>query len=758
MRRLLGVLVGVLLAAGATGAMAAEDDPPGASPPPADVLGTPWFADPTNPPAPAGAVDRATWSAPPTLDAAPQDEHPRDLPPGLPAAAYAREPKLPEPKGWAFGSGFPRTSGTGRHDAGALLWSDFLYDDNGAIGVIPPTNESTGAPSLGTYRYPEPAAMRNGADLFRVGIGRRGATSTWRVDWNTLADPNVPLAVFTLDTDPATGVDDWPANAGLRSPGIDWAVVVSGTSARVLDLVGGTTHPATLRVDLAARSFVATTSAVPTGGRAAVRIAAGLADDAGTALRTLDATHGALPGQPNVYNVGFRDYEDEPSVANTWYDSGQAQTLTAGGDVSAFATVVEWADLDRRRTDPEPLLPGYTNRWYVSSWPQAWDAPGRPALQGIADPGQGISTNGPAAYVGRVQPYAVFVPSTYVAAADRPAPLTMMLHGASSSHNSAQIHPRYNELACERRRSICVNPLGRGPSGGWRDYAELDAWEVWNRVASTYALDPDGTILHGISMGGFGTYKLAMDHPEAFTAAVTIVAHAGQAETGHDRLPNLRWTPLYARHGAFDQLVPITDEMETQAELDRLGLRHVYDFQPAEDHIAVALKDGYDDIAEFMADVDRRHRRQAVPPRIDYAWDQPTPARLALGLDRPGAWWLDDVAARDATARARISARSLAIEDPAITLVDRTEPRLLGSPTPAIRHAIDWLLGEAPPTRDEAELTLVNVGALTLDAHHARLEPGATATVTTDGPVRLTIGSTTYDLTAGTTTVTLPST
>ena len=721
MRKLLAVVVAALTLAGVASAQAVETGPSSA-PPPAGPAGTgnAWFADPTNPYAPAGAVATAEWKAPAPLATDAQDSAaPKDLPEGIPAAARVPEPSLPEADGWTFGDGFPRTSGAGRYFKGSYYWSDFIYDDNGAVGAAAPTNESSGAPAFGTYEYPEPAAKGNGADIFRVAVHRKGDVTTWRVDWNTLVDPKLPIAAFTIDSDPVTGVAAWPANAGLTSAGMDWAVVLSGTSARVINLVTGATSPAALTVDTDARSFVVSTKAIPVTGTAVVRVAAGLADDAGTGFRTLDTAHGARPGQPNVYNVAFRDYADESSVNNAWYDTAQTVALTSGGDVSAFSATVDWSKLGAKATEKEPLLPGFTNRWYVSTLDRD---------QGVAS-STGLSTSGPEAYVGRVQPYGIFVPSTYDE--KTPTSLTWMLHGALSSHNSVQIHPRFLELACERRRSICVSPLGRGPSGGWRGTAELDFWEVWNRVATAYNLDPDRTILSGVSMGAFGTYKIAMDHPEAFAAAITIVGHANAAEAGLDRLTNLRWMPLYARHGTADELVPITGELQTQDALNAAGLRHVFDYQPAEDHIVVALKDGYDDVAEYMTTIDRR---EAAPPHINYAWDTPKPEWRRYKLDRPGAWWLDGVQARDTTTRARIDATSFNIPNPSVTPFSHDEPRVLGSPSPTIRRIMEWAYGATPPTHRDVSVDLIDVAALTLDLKQAKVDHGRTTiTVHTDG-------------------------
>src|SRR4051794_27329682 len=115
------------------------------------------------------------------------------LPSGAPPAATRPEPVLPTPAGWPFPDRFPRTSGTSRLAGGAVEWSDFLYDDHGAIGSGGPGGVTGLAPPRGTYRYPDGAAKGNGADLFRVGVGLSGSTTYWRVDWTTLADPTIPI-------------------------------------------------------------------------------------------------------------------------------------------------------------------------------------------------------------------------------------------------------------------------------------------------------------------------------------------------------------------------------------------------------------------------------------------------------------------------------------------------------------------------------------------------------------------------------------
>ena len=74
-----------------------------------------------------------------------------------------------------------------------------------------------------------------------MGIGRDSAASYWRVDWNTLADPAVPIIAFAIDADNRsdTGGSNWGAGTGLRSAGIDHVLVVSSRGAWVIDAVTG---------------------------------------------------------------------------------------------------------------------------------------------------------------------------------------------------------------------------------------------------------------------------------------------------------------------------------------------------------------------------------------------------------------------------------------------------------------------------------------------------------------------------------------
>ena len=190
-----------------------------------------------------------------------------------------------------------------------------------------------------TSTRPGPAA-RNGADIFRVAVGLTETHTWWRVDWNTLLDPSVPIALFTFDTDRGqAATDQWPAGAGVRSAGIDLALLVSAAGARLIDLTTRESTPVEHTVDTSSRSFLARIprSLVEPAGTWTVRLGSGLANDEGDGFAEVPFIRGALPGQPNVYNVAFRRHEQEEGTPELLVGSGAGRRPRRRGRVPVFA-------------------------------------------------------------------------------------------------------------------------------------------------------------------------------------------------------------------------------------------------------------------------------------------------------------------------------------------------------------------------------------------------------------------------------------
>jgi hypothetical protein len=686
-----------------------------------------------------------------------------NLPEDGPAALYQAEPSFPSAPGWPGTEAFSRTSGTGRLSEGALLWTDWLFDDHGAITVPGGNPDQTGgSPSFGGFTYPAGKSFANGADIWRSGVALSGGKSFWRVDWTTLADKSIPVAEWTFDRDnnAATGSSAWPAAAGVSSPGIDTALVMSGKVATLIDIASGTTLATSpVTVSLAAHSFVTSFPAAklkPTGIWR-IRLASGLSNPTGTGFAP--AT-GALPGQTAVYNASFRDRTEEPVSNSFWDDMTQTTQLTLGS-VADFSHVLAWSDLAARRTTPVARPTGWQTRWYVSA----------------VHPGEGLLTASSTIldhadnFLGVLQPYSVYVPQHLPAK----APLTFLLHSLTQNHNQyAATTPNFTKQACEDRNSLCVTTNARGGDGFYVDNAQLDFWQVWHEVSRNWVLDVDRTIISGYSMGGIGSNQIAMAHPDLFAQEVTLAGAVGAVP----ELENLRSVPVYSAGGVEDELVPAPVQKAQADALRALGFRYRWLLYPAEDHVAFELQDGFSDAALFMGAA----RRTTRPAHVTLRWSpvsvdnstNPVNGSLGdtslaqtqrpdLGIGTTGAYWMRSLKARRGVTTARVDAISSALPAPAITTNPTVATDPLADPSPAVISQQTWVTGASPARSHKVTLSLAGVASSSLRMADAGLPASgcSTVVVTTDGPSTLSLlatgGTASATLAKGTRTLTVLS-
>ncbi|HET8976885.1 MAG TPA: prolyl oligopeptidase family serine peptidase [Solirubrobacteraceae bacterium] len=724
---------------------------------------------------------------------------PPGMPTDVPAAARTPAPAYPEPSrtAWPFPNAFPQTSGTGRLAGGASLWTDFLYDDYGASGPggynTSTYSQSSGlAPRQGDYVFPAGPADNNGADIFRAGIGMTGSMTYFRVDWVTLADPSVPIAEWTFDTDnnPATGASLWPAGAGVRSPGIDEALVVSSRGAWLINpltglrtnvLAGG----GSLTVDRTAKSFIVAVphSLLPVSGTWRVRLGAGLADASGQNFAPPEvntAGTGALASltAERLYNITFRTVAQEPPVytdgssdalaaaaqsalaatpvgstlgldgiartvtGNFWMEDDQADTLAAG-DVSKFSLLVDWSALAARDATPPPQPTGYSTRWYVSR----------------LHPGAGqVTTDGPEGnfkptLLESLQPYSVYVPTTYTAG--HRLPLTWILHSLEVNYNQyGALDPQLLQQLCQSRDSICATTEGFGPAGWYYNEAETDFWQVWRQLAQAYALNPARTVISGYSMGGWASYKLAFEHPDDFAGALVLdgpvvcgvevypgisgpAASSPQCAQDGQSAPlvaNARWIPYVIDQTYADELVPTTGVIAQAQAFDRLGERYHLFIHTGGDHLAYATEDRFGDAVSALG----LPRRTTAPGTFTYAW-YPSLNSRSLGIGATGDYWVSGLRARRAASGtlARIRAADAALPDRRV-IAQRSGPALVTQPLPGTETSLSWRRGRRSKAARHMSLRLADVAALTVNAAAARLRTG-TIRVNTDGPGRLRI-------------------
>ena len=182
-----------------------------------------------------------------------------------------------------------------------------------------------------------------------------------------------------------------------------------------------------------------------------------------------------------------------------------------------------------------------------------------------------------------LQPYRLFVPQAYDRAT--PAPLVVALHGMGGDENS--LFDGYNNGAlkreAERRGFVVVAPKGRDTASMYRGSADEDVIDVIAEVRRDYKIDPNRIYLMGHSMGGYGTWSVAMAHPDLFAALGPISGGGDPAG-----LAKIRQIPEYVVHGDDDRTVNVNESRRMVEAGKKAGIEIVYVEVPGGSHVSVA--------------------------------------------------------------------------------------------------------------------------------------------------------------------------
>jgi pimeloyl-ACP methyl ester carboxylesterase len=203
------------------------------------------------------------------------------------------------------------------------------------------------------------------------------------------------------------------------------------------------------------------------------------------------------------------------------------------------------------------------------------------------------------------QYYAVLPPKDYDPG--KKYALIMTLHGAGVEA-SGQI-----DCYAPKDWAFVVAPTNRQRFGfDWQDWGRLDALEVLDLVKEKYPIDTNRVYLTGHSMGGHGTWHIALAHPDLFAAAAPeagwtcfqlyipwflqksyMFAEPGQIairdmslreDFTPDFVENAKNLPLFIEQGGSDNDVPPVHARLFVSLLDQLGYQYQYKEIPGKPH------------------------------------------------------------------------------------------------------------------------------------------------------------------------------
>ena len=174
--------------------------------------------------------------------------------------------------------------------------------------------------------------------------------------------------------------------------------------------------------------------------------------------------------------------------------------------------------------------------------------------------------------------YLLHLPSDYKAKSKQRWPLMIFLHGAGERGTNLSAVTRHGPPKIVKSKTdfpfILVSP--QCPAGERWDNATIMALVA--HVTEKHRVDTNRIYLTGLSMGGFGTWSLAVAHPNKF-AAVAPICGGGEtipiALADRRKQEQLKKLPVWAFHGAKDPVVKLEESEKMVNALKRIGSQNV---------------------------------------------------------------------------------------------------------------------------------------------------------------------------------------
>jgi len=151
--------------------------------------------------------------------------------------------------------------------------------------------------------------------------------------------------------------------------------------------------------------------------------------------------------------------------------------------------------------------------------------------------------------------YLLFLPAGYKEKeTEKSWPLILFLHGSGERGSDLELVKRNGIAKIVEELAdfpfITISPQCPEDSR-WTEQAEI-VMLLLEEIEEKYNVNPQKVYLTGLSMGGYGTWLLAAQHPEKF-AAIAPICGGGDPQWA----PRLKDMPIWAFHGAQDDIVPL---------------------------------------------------------------------------------------------------------------------------------------------------------------------------------------------------------
>jgi predicted esterase len=179
--------------------------------------------------------------------------------------------------------------------------------------------------------------------------------------------------------------------------------------------------------------------------------------------------------------------------------------------------------------------------------------------------------------------YMVYLPQGYEADPNKTWPLMFFLHGYGDRGDNLFLLPKASPFMMIREKGplpfIIVAPLlNTNYTAFPNEYMD----GALSEILSNYRVDQKRIYLTGLSMGGEATYRFALHQPDTFSAISPLCAYIDNSKI--DSVQNIKGLPVWAIHGADDQVVSLTWGQQAADIMKQSGANVRFSILEGHDH------------------------------------------------------------------------------------------------------------------------------------------------------------------------------
>jgi hypothetical protein len=171
--------------------------------------------------------------------------------------------------------------------------------------------------------------------------------------------------------------------------------------------------------------------------------------------------------------------------------------------------------------------------------------------------------------------YLAYLPQDYDKDSVANWPTIIYLHGGSSRGDDLRLL-KANGIPDQLERGKRIPFIVIAPQCPVDKRWETDDWfdTLYSEIISRYRIDTNRVYLTGSSLGGSGTWYLAMKYPSTFAAIAPISGRIFNLQFISDNVSRLAGTPIWIFHGKDDEIVDVSETYHIADLLDQCNIKY----------------------------------------------------------------------------------------------------------------------------------------------------------------------------------------